>query len=57
MAVKSMETAEEATALMEMAPGVLPRPGRVLNKDLCPPKFIFNGGGAAELLWEKHRLI
>jgi hypothetical protein len=31
MAVKSMETAEEATALMEMAPGALPRPGRVLE--------------------------
>jgi hypothetical protein len=29
MAVKSMETAEEATTLMEMAPGALPRPGRV----------------------------
>jgi hypothetical protein len=29
MAVKSMETAEEATASMEMALGALPRPGRV----------------------------
>jgi hypothetical protein len=29
MAVKSMETVEEATASMEMAPGALPRPGRV----------------------------
>jgi hypothetical protein len=29
MAVRSMEMAEEATASMEMAPGALPRPGRV----------------------------
>jgi hypothetical protein len=31
MAVKSMETAEEATVLMEMASGALPRPGKVLE--------------------------
>jgi hypothetical protein len=29
MAVKSMETAVEATMSMEMAPVALPRPGRV----------------------------
>jgi hypothetical protein len=29
MAVKSMETAVEAMESMEMAPGTLPRPGRV----------------------------
>jgi hypothetical protein len=29
MTVKSMETAVEATASMEMAPGALPCPGRV----------------------------
>jgi hypothetical protein len=29
MAVKSMETVEEAMASMEMALGALPRPGRV----------------------------
>jgi hypothetical protein len=29
MAVKSMETAEEAMASMEMAPGTLPHPGKV----------------------------
>jgi hypothetical protein len=28
MAVKLMETAEEAMLLMEMAPGALPHPGR-----------------------------
>jgi hypothetical protein len=26
------------------------------NRDFCPPKFVFDGGGAAELFWEKHRL-
>jgi hypothetical protein len=31
MAVKSMETAEEATVSMEMAPRALPHPGRVLE--------------------------
>jgi hypothetical protein len=34
MAVKSMEMAVEATASMEMAPGVLPRPGRVPEQRL-----------------------
>jgi hypothetical protein len=29
MAIKSMETAVEAKESMEMAPGELPRPGRV----------------------------
>jgi hypothetical protein len=31
MAVKSMETAKEATTSMEMALRALPRPGRVLE--------------------------
>jgi hypothetical protein len=57
MAVKSMETAVEAMASMEMAPGALPRPGRVLDRDLCPPKFIGGGGGATELFLKKHRFI
>jgi hypothetical protein len=39
MAVKSMETAVEAMESMEMAPGALPRPGRVRNRDFCPPKL------------------
>jgi hypothetical protein len=47
MAVKSMETAVEAMESMEMAPGALPR----------PPKLVFDGGGAAELFWEKHQLF
>jgi hypothetical protein len=40
MAVKSMETAVEVTASMEMAPGALPRPDRVpeqrlLSLEIC----------------------
>jgi hypothetical protein len=57
MAVKSMETAEEATASMEMALGALPVPVGCQNRDFCPPKFVFDGGGVAELFWEKCRLI
>jgi hypothetical protein len=57
MAVKSMETVVEGMASMEMAPGALPHPGRVLDKDLCPPKFVGAGGGAAELFPEKHQFI
>jgi hypothetical protein len=39
MAVKSMETAVEATTSMEMAPGALPRPGRVPEQRLLSPKI------------------
>jgi hypothetical protein len=39
MAVKSMETAEEATASMEMAPGALPLPGRVPEQRLLSPEI------------------
>jgi hypothetical protein len=39
MAVKSMEMAEKATASMEMAPGALPRPGRVPEQRLLSPKI------------------
>jgi hypothetical protein len=49
MAVKSMETAVEAMASMEMALGALPHP--------CPLKFVGGGDRAAELVLEKHRLI
>jgi hypothetical protein len=49
MAVKSMEMVVEATVSMEMAPGALPHPGRVPDRDFCPPKFVFNGGGATKL--------
>jgi hypothetical protein len=39
MAVKSMETAEEATASMEMAPGALPRSGKVPEQRLLSPEI------------------
>jgi hypothetical protein len=39
MAVRSMETAVEATASMEMAPGALPRPGRVPEQRLLSPEI------------------
>jgi hypothetical protein len=39
MAVKSMETAEEATTLMEKALGALPHPGRVPEQRLLSPKI------------------
>ena len=35
-----------------MAPGAIPRPGRVRNRDFCPPKLVCDGGGAAELFWK-----
>jgi hypothetical protein len=46
MAVKSMETIEEVTALMEMALGALPHPGRVPEQRLLPPKIC--------LQWRRH---
>jgi hypothetical protein len=39
MAVKSMETAEEGMASMEMAPGALPRPARVPEQRLLSPEI------------------
>jgi hypothetical protein len=39
MAVKSMETVVEATASMEMAPGALPHPDRVLEQRLLSPEI------------------
>jgi hypothetical protein len=39
MAVKSMETVVEAIESMEMAPGALPRPGRVPKQRLLSPKI------------------
>jgi hypothetical protein len=57
MAVKSMETAMEAMESMEMAPGALPHPGRVLEQRLLSPKFVGGGGEAAGLLLENCRFI
>jgi hypothetical protein len=39
MAVKSMETAVEAMASMEMAPGALPHPGKVPKQRLLSPEI------------------
>jgi hypothetical protein len=39
MALKSMETAEEAIASMEKAPRALPRPGRVPEQRLLSPEI------------------
>ena len=41
-----MKTAVES---MEMAPGAIPRPGRVPEQSFCPPKFVGDGGGVVEL--------
>jgi hypothetical protein len=57
MAVKSMETAVEATMSMEMAPGALPVLEECRNRDFYPPKFVGGGGGAAGLLLENCRLF
>jgi hypothetical protein len=37
MAVKSMEMAVESMEMMVMAPGAIPRPGRVPKKRLLSP--------------------
>jgi hypothetical protein len=55
MAVRSMETAETA---MEMAPGALPRPGRVPEQRLLSPEIHRRGGGGAmELFLENCRIL
>jgi hypothetical protein len=57
MAVKMMEMEVELMESMEMAPGHFPVPAGCRNRDFCPPKLVFDGGGPAELYWEKHRFI
>jgi hypothetical protein len=37
--------------------GHFPIPTGCRNRDFSPPKFVFDGGGAAKLFWEKRRLI
>jgi hypothetical protein len=49
MAMESMDTAVESMEAMEMAPGALPVPAGCRNKDFCPPKLVFDGGGATKL--------
>jgi hypothetical protein len=43
MAVKSMETAVVSMESMEMAPGALPRPGRVPEQRLLSPEIGLQG--------------
>jgi hypothetical protein len=57
MAMKSMETTVEATASMEMAPGALPRPGRVPKQRLLSPEIRRWRRRSSGLLLEKHRSI
>jgi hypothetical protein len=57
MAVKSMETAVETMESMEMAPGHFSVLAECRNRDFCPLKLVFDGGGAVELYWEKCRTI
>jgi hypothetical protein len=35
--------------------GHFPVPAGCWNRDFCPLKFVFDGGGAAELFWEFRR--
>jgi hypothetical protein len=37
--------------------GLFPIPTGCQNRDFCPPKLVFDSDGAAELFWEKRRLI
>jgi hypothetical protein len=41
-----------AVESMEMAPGQFPVPAGCQNRDFCPPKLVFDGGGAAELFMD-----
>ena len=36
--------------------GHFPVPAGYQNRDFCPPKFVFDGGGTAELFWKFRRL-
>jgi hypothetical protein len=51
MAVRSMETDGDGFG------GTSPSQQGAGTENFCPPKFILDGGGAAELFWEKHRLF
>jgi hypothetical protein len=46
-----------AVESMEMALGQFPVPAGCRNRDVCPPKLVFDGGGAAELFVDEYRLI
>jgi hypothetical protein len=58
MAVRSMETVETAMETDgDGSGGHFPVPAGCRNRDFCPPKFGFDGGGAAELFWKFHPLL
>jgi hypothetical protein len=58
MAVRSMEMAETAMETDgDGSGGTSPYRQGAGTETSVPPKFVFNGGGAAELLWEKRRLL
>jgi hypothetical protein len=48
---------ELAVESMEMALGAIPRPDKVPEQTLLPPKLVFDGGGAAELFVDGCRSI
>jgi hypothetical protein len=61
MAVRLIEMAETAMETdgdrWRWLRGHFPIPAGCWNRDFCPPKFVFDGGGAAELFWEKRRFL
>jgi hypothetical protein len=52
MAVKSMETAVEVMESMEMAPGALPRPGRVPEQTSVPRNWSSMAAALRNFIWE-----
>jgi hypothetical protein len=57
MAVKSMETVEEATASMEMALGALPHPGSVPEQRLLSPEIYLRWQRCCRTVLEKMPII
>ena len=46
-----------APVLMKMAPGAIPRPGRVPERSFCPPEFGLQSGGGTELFGVSRQYI
>jgi hypothetical protein len=58
MTVRSMETAKMAMETYgDGSGGTSPSRQGAGTENFCPPKFVFDGGGAAELFWEKRQLF
>jgi hypothetical protein len=58
MAARSMETVETAMETDgDGSGGTSPSQQGAETETSVPLKFVFDGGGAAELFWEKRRLI